>query len=354
MYGISVFLGEDLTKETQTYIQEMSRIGVKGIFTSLHIPEENSELYAQRLRVLGEIASKNGMKLMVDISGEALKRAGFSFERLEEIIAIGVTGLRMDYAISNQKIAQVSHVMDVGLNASTITSKDVAELKRYKADFSNFEAWHNYYPRPETGLGSSFFSEKNEWLKASGFKVFAFAPGDDQLRGPLFMGLPTLEKHRHEHPLATMIELKERFAVDGVYIGDPMISKRTMRQLELYLSQGELVLEVIDMGSRYYSSILGEHVNRQDDARDVIRSADARFKKIDTIVPEESIVRSLGSVTIDNSEYGRYMGEIQLTKKTLPADKKVNVVAQVVTEDQALIKRIAAGCKFKLIDKGTL
>ncbi|GGC82756.1 DUF871 domain-containing protein [Enterococcus wangshanyuanii] len=354
MYGISVFLGEDLTEEIRTYIQEMSHVGVKGIFTSLHIPEENSELYAQRLKELGEIASKNEMKLMVDISGEALNRAGFSFESLEEITAIGVTGLRMDYAISNQKIAQVSQVMNVGLNASTITSNDVKELKHYKADFSNFEAWHNYYPRPETGLGSSSFSQKNQWLKESGFKVFAFVPGDDRLRGPLFQGLPTLERHRYEHPLAAMIELKERFAVDGVYIGDPMISKRTMRQLALYLEQDELVLEANDLGSRYYSMILGTHVNRQDDARDVIRSADARFKKIPTIEAEKLIIRTLGSVTIDNSSYGRYMGEIQVTKKDLPADEKVNVVAQIVTEDQALLKCINAGSKFKLINEGTL
>lgn len=37
MYGISVFLGEELTDETQTYIEEMSQVGFEGIFTSLHI-----------------------------------------------------------------------------------------------------------------------------------------------------------------------------------------------------------------------------------------------------------------------------------------------------------------------------
>ena len=32
------------------------------------------------------------MKIMVDISGEALKRAGFSFDELEPLIELGVTG----------------------------------------------------------------------------------------------------------------------------------------------------------------------------------------------------------------------------------------------------------------------
>jgi hypothetical protein len=354
MYGLSVFLGEELTDETQTYIETMSRLGIKGIFTSLHIPEEDSKRYAQRLTKLGELAKKNEMKLMVDISGEALKRAGFSFDRLEDILAIGVTGLRMDYAISNQEIAQASQMIDIGLNASTITAEDVAELKNDGADFSRFEAWHNYYPRPETGLSSQFFEQKNQWLKEAGFKVLAFVPGDKNLRGPLQQGLPTLEKQRYEHPVSALIELKTSFSVDGVYIGDPQLSDRTIRQLALYLDQNVLALEVVDIGSRYYSHILGDHVNRKDAARDVIRSAEARFKRIDKISPETAMNRTLGSVTIDNSKYGRYMGEIQVTKKELPKDEKINVAAQIIAEDRSLVKCIQAGTKFKLIRKGTL
>ncbi|MBO0441926.1 DUF871 domain-containing protein [Candidatus Enterococcus ikei] len=354
MYGISVFLGEELTDETQTYIEEMSRIGFEGIFTSLHIPEDNAALYKKRLEKLGEITQKFKLKLMVDISGDAVKQAGLSFERLDEILAIGVTGLRMDYAISNQKIAEASQFLDIGLNASTITAKDVDELKSFKANFTNIEAWHNYYPRPETGLSSQFFIEKNNWLKQSGFQVFAFVPGNNHLRGPLFEGLPTLEKHRYDNPFSAALDLKENYQIDGVYLGDPMIKGRTKRQFEEYVNHQIISLEVIDIGSDYYSFILGEHNNRQDDARDVIRSANARFKKIETINPETLVERKLGSVTIDNLHYGRYMGEIQVTKKDLPAYEKVNVAAQIVLEDCSLLKLIRAGRVFKLIEKGTL
>lgn len=45
------------------------------------------------------------------------------------------------------------------------------------------------------------------------------------------------------------------------------------------------------------------------------------------------------------------MGEIQLTKRNLPADEKVNVVAQVVTEDLPLIHQIRAGVNYQLIRK---
>ncbi|MGX7245215.1 DUF871 domain-containing protein [Enterococcus quebecensis] len=354
MFGISIFLGEEMTGETRTYIQEMHQIGFKGIFTSLHIPEENGDLYANRLKELGEVAKKAKMKLMVDISGIALERAGFSFEHLDELLSIGVTGLRMDYAISNQLIAKVSQSLDVGLNASTITTDDITELKSFRANFEHIEAWHNYYPRPETGLSSRFFRKKNEWLKQTGFQVVAFVPGNEQLRGPLYEGLPTLEKHRYDNPFSAAVDLKENYRVEGVYFGDPMISKRTQKQFEIYSKYGVIQMEVEDIGSRYYSLILGDHNNRQDEARDVIRSADARFGKIEMIEPEEVLERKMGSVTIDNIGYGRYMGEIQLTKIDLPENKKVNVVAQVTPEDHSLLQLIKAGRTFNLTEKGTL
>ncbi|EOL43276.1 DUF871 domain-containing protein [Enterococcus caccae] len=354
MYGISIFLGEEITNETRNYIQKMSEIGFKGIFTSLHIPEDDATLYSQRLRELGLLAQKSNMKLMVDISGEALTRAGYSFERLEEIVAIGVTGLRMDYAISNKEIAEASHYLNIGLNASTITTKDVEELRSFKADFTKFEAWHNYYPRPETGLSSEFFKDKNRWLQESGFQVFAFVPGNKQLRAPLYEGLPTLEKHRYENPFSAAIELKENYQVAGVYLGDPGIAERTMNQFDAYNHDQLMQLEVESSGSSYYSLILGTHVNRQDEARDVVRSAAARFKEIEEIKPEALIERKIGSITIDNLKYGRYMGEIQIAKKKLPANEKINVVAQVVSEDCSLLKLIRGGKAFTLIEKGSL
>jgi len=108
MYGISVFLGEEITNDTIIYIKKMKALGFDGIFTSLHIPEDDTSLYRQRLTDLGAIAKAEKMKIMVDISGEALKRAGFSFDELEPLIELGVTGLRMDYGITIEQMAHAS------------------------------------------------------------------------------------------------------------------------------------------------------------------------------------------------------------------------------------------------------
>ena len=55
----------------------------------------------------------------------------------------------------------------------------------------------------------------------------AFIPGDGEKRGPLYEGLPTLEKHRNMRPLEAYLELVQECDVDKVLIGD---SKREPRE----------------------------------------------------------------------------------------------------------------------------
>lgn len=338
MFGISVFLGEDLNEQTKQYIYQMNDNGFTGIFSSLHIPEDDVRLYRQRLAVLSAVAKEREMELMIDISGEALNKIGLSFERPDEILATGITGLRMDYAIENPVIAKLSHHLKVALNASTITEKDFNELKAHNANFNNMEAWHNYYPRPETALGKFDFTLKNSWLKELGFRVMAFVPGNQELRGPLFEGLPTLEKHRGIHPLAAAVELLEECQVEDVYIGDPQIDVKTMKQFSHYFTTASILLFAEpSAATKYFSLITGKHENRLDSAELVVRSADARFREPTEILPESPTTRKKGTVTIDNQNYGRYMGEIQLPLIDLPSDEKVNVVGSICEEDLALI-----------------
>lgn len=347
--GTSVFLGEDLNEELRESLVSMKKHGFTGIFSSLHIPEDDSSHYLRRLTTLGKWAKELEMEVMVDISGSALTKIGLSFEKPQEILATGITGLRIDYGISNEVVAELSHVMKVSLNASTITDKDVAELTSAGAHFEHLEAWHNYYPRPETGLGKVDFIKKNKWLQQLGFRVMAFVPGDNELRGPLFEGLPTLEKHRYEHPLAAAIELFTDCLIEDVYIGDPGLKKKTQQQFASYFEKNQLLLFAEpEQQSAYAQSVMGVHQNRWDAARDVIRSAAARFKEIGDIIPESPLSRTKGSITLDNQLYGRYMGETQICLTDLPPDKKVNVVARIIPEDRSLLEWCKAGQPFEI------
>jgi len=255
----------------------------------------------------------------------------------------------MDDGIDFSTIANISKEMKISLNASTISEKDLDILKEYGADFSHLEAWHNYYPRPETGLDLHEFTKRNRWLQEQGLKVIAFASGDKNLRKPICKGLPSLEKHRFLHPLGQMLELLYS-NVDEVYIGDEGLQDSTLLQFQKLHIHQIISLRVTNSDSQYFKDILGNHQNRPDLSRDVIRSNFARENNTKIIEVEPTKSRLIGSITIDNKQYGRYMGEVQITKRNLPKDKKVNVVAQVIPDDICMLPYIKGSIWFELVE----
>ncbi len=350
MFGFSVFLGTNMSDETSQYIKTMSQNGFTGIFTSMHIPEDDSSKYKERITALGTLAKENNLSLMVDISTKGLSTLGFDLEKdISSIKLLGITGLRMDYGISMSVIAKASHEITIGLNASTLSDKDVRELKDNHAKFENMEFWHNYYPREETGLEKNDFIKKNEWLKVLGGKVVAFVPGDNVLRGPLFNGLPTLEEHRNSHPLAASLDLIHNCFVDEVYVGDEQIKSETINQFKTYADEKIIQLHTHILSEDYSNLLEGVHTNRMDAARDVVRSQEARFKEIPHIKQINTTKRKQGSITLDNHLYGRYQGELQIAKHDLVADPRVNVMGQIREQDMELIKWIVAGQSYEFI-----
>lgn len=347
MFGFSIYLNQPLTDSKRVYIEEMAARGFQGIFTSLQIPEENSNEYKAYLTSLGAAARENHLELMVDISLESLSKAGFSLTNLEQVKAAGVTGLRIDGGINNQKIAELSQIMRVGLNASTITEEDILELQRSQADFQKIEAWHNYYPRPETGISAEFFAKKNAWLKELGLKTVAFVPGDVNLRQPLFEGLPTLEEHRKVTPLAGALDLFQ-LQTDSVYIGDEGLSQKAQEQFLMYQEEQKILLFVEEVQAGYEQWVLRSHVNRKDVARDVFRSEQARLWGIKHVEEENCVKRVRGSITMDNQSYGRYLGELQIVKNDLAADSRVNVIGKVCREDLPLLQHLGSAQEIEI------
>ena len=73
----------------------------------------------------------------------------------------------------------------------------------------NVQAWFNFYPSPDTGISQQFLEQQVRMFKKYGFTTQAFFAGDENLRGPLYEGLPTLEKQRYYSPLASILERSE-------------------------------------------------------------------------------------------------------------------------------------------------
>lgn len=353
MIGVSIYLSKDRVEEQEKWLKTVSEYGFTSIFTSLHIPEDDPTTYKELIQILGKQAEKYEMELMVDVSPKSLEYLGMTYENVEQLVAWGITGLRIDYGIEPKQIARISHKMKIALNASTITESFWKELLQENVKVDCVEAWHNFYPRPETGLSKSFLQKQNQYLHMCGIKTMAFISGDDEKRGPLYEGLPTLEKHRHMRPLEAYLELVQDCFVDKVLIGDISGSVQSVKEISS-VRKGVIPIRykpLINEGE-VLEKVGSVHTNRLDPARDVIRSVESREGNTVIVPPINTIQRKIGSITIDNELYGRYAGEIQITINDLPENEKVNVIGMVVEEDVPLLFYVGAGWKFQLIQEG--
>lgn len=339
MLGFSYYLNDELNAQTQDYFQSMSDNSFEELFTSLHIPEEDASTKKQKIKQLLQMAEYTGLRVVIDVDKDSL-------QYLPQNISTKMT-LRLDDGFSIEDITQLSKSIPIALNASTISENTYYDLTEHGVDLTHVEAWHNFYPRPETGLDKVWFQKKNHWLHSLGFTVQAFIPGDEQLRGPLKEGLPTLEDHRHQNLLASAIELN-RSEVDKIFIADPKLSVSQRTIFHDYHRNQTITLH-------YHRTIQGRYfeqthfTTRPDPARDVIRLLEGRKIMQEPITAEHTIPRAMGAITVDNQSYGRYNGELQICKTSLPFDEKVNVIGQIVKEELPLLKQISENQAINLI-----
>ncbi len=345
MLGFSVYLNQPLTAARIAQMEMMKSAGFTGVFTSMHIPEDDPQQYLTRVRALGKACRELNLQLTADVSAAGMQRMGIDINDTAALTKLGLTALRIDDGLEMAEIARLSRQMPIALNASTISPADVQALTAANADFDHLEAWHNYYPRPETGLDADWVLAKNQWLKAQGFTTMAFVAGDTDLRGPLHAGLPTLEADRQAQPLAATLNLQRHLAVDKVYVGDSVLSPARCDQFKRYFNDHILQLSVHTTTAALVGPVWH---NRPDVARDVVRLVEGR-QQIHQLAPANTVARKVGAVTIDNDRYGRYVGELQIVKTALPANEAVNVVGQVVEADLALLPGIGSGQAVQFI-----
>ena len=347
MIGFSCYLNDSATEQQAAYLKQMQQAGFTGVFTSLQLSEAKPEIIRQRLDQLVANCHQLGLTIMADVSAASLQRLGIALHDGKAIQALGLDGLRIDDGIDMTTVAALSHTMAIALNASTLSACMIDQLANAKANLCHIEAWHNFYPRPETGLDPAWFAQKNKWLHALGFKTMAFISGDAQQRGPLFAGLPTLEAHRGLLPLAAYLELRQ-LAIDDVYVGDPQLSPRSIAAFQSYVHDQVLLIQVQTDDERLLH--LTWH-SRPDIAQKVVRLAEARLEHIfATPQPAQTDPRPRGSITLDNSAYGRYAGELQLTRCDLPADPRVNVIGKIEPSNLPLLDQIGPhqAIRFKI------
>ncbi|MCY6369121.1 DUF871 domain-containing protein [Clostridium ganghwense] len=352
--GISIFIGMDYTLEENLKYIEMARTkGFERIFTSLHIPEANYEKVLEDFKEITKLADRLNMKIVADISPRAFSYLNANMNNLKVIADLNIYGIRVDFGFTPEEIATFtknSYGLKVEINASTITERFLQQFEKYQPNYKMIQACHNYYPKLNSGISVESFKKKNDMLKKYNIEISAFIPSLQNKRGPIYEGLPTLEIHRFMKP---EISAKHLYAlgIDNVFWGDSIPS-----QLEIE-SVGQLSQDILEFKIKLYTNCEIEkkiifkeyHINRPDSAEDVVRSTDSRMflKKQDEINPYNNSERKSGVITIDNKEYLRYCGELQICKKDLPQDNRVNVVGEIIDEEKFLINYIEDETKFR-------
>ncbi|KAA9290621.1 DUF871 family protein [Aerococcus mictus] len=76
-----------------------------------------------------------------------------------------------------------------------------------------------------------------------GLTVQAFVPGNQPYHGPVYQGLPTLERLRGKKPFVVSLTMLKQYNVDQVYLSDPYLSKQNLEQFSYYIKDGIILLQ---------------------------------------------------------------------------------------------------------------
>jgi hypothetical protein len=316
------------------------------VFLSLHISEEFDESYCSRAEEICHKLADMGFRIIADVSKKT--QAQFGCNDLVELAKkLRLWAIRIDYGFSVEEIAGMAARIPLVVNASTVTARDARIIA---AGGKQVFAMHNFYPRPETGLDEHYLLETTRSLQEAGLKVLAFIPGDSLRRGPLHEGLPTLEAHRNLCPSAAFVDLRQRFGIDGIFLGDPGISPREAAFIHRYCREG-----VISVPARleegYHHLYDRVFTCRVDSPEWLVRFQESRTYSCpgQALEPECCDPRTRGSITVDNCRYGRYSGEVMMIRRDLPPDPRVNVIGRVSPGAWPLMDNIRRGQKFTLV-----
>ena len=190
------------SEETREGVVDAARALGAEVFTSLHIPE--SDDLASYSTYLADLHRREGLNFCADISPTTLQKLSIGLDDLTLLHEWGVGIVRIDFGFTTDQVRRIADDggFRIAINASTLTQAELDAL-----DGIDLVAWHNYYPRPETGLSTGFFTSQDRLLADRGCAIYSFFPGEVSFRAPLGLGLPTLEHQRHRNAYVNHLEL---------------------------------------------------------------------------------------------------------------------------------------------------
>jgi len=348
-FGISVYLSTGI-EVNREIINKAKSDGFNLIFTSFHISEENAFNNIENISNLINLCKEEEMFLCADVSIETLNILNIS--SLEELYNIGLSCVRFDYGIDLSTMVTLSKKHFVMINASNISEEILDEYERAGMNFSNVIAAHNFYPKSHTGLSLEYVSEINTLCKRRGLKTLAFVPGFKVARGPIYEFLPTIESHRTEPLLVSLMEHCFSANTDYVLIGDIKYEDNLNEDIK-YILNDVVLLEADFFEDKFTDIMLGTHFsNRKDLSSDTIRISQTRDNdkyKFDASPNMTNNRCEVGDIVLSNTSYLRYTNEVEIVLKSFIQNGKLNVIGRVNPPYIKCLKYISNKRSFRFI-----
>ncbi|MGL5042283.1 MAG: MupG family TIM beta-alpha barrel fold protein [Culicoidibacterales bacterium] len=321
-------------------------LNVELFFTSLHIPEATG--LAEFIKLLGRLHEDKGYKFFADISPLTLERLNIPITDIWVLKQAGIYGVRIDFGFSLAEIIAISKTgLEIAINASTVTDTELKTLAPI-----GIIGWHNYYPRPETGMSLAFFLQQEALLAKYGVPSYAFMPGVNYLRAPLHLQLPMLEQQRFADPYVNFMLLAKKYGVAKIFIAEGTLDLQSLEAIKAYKDDNIITLNVdwikADVGQKllaqeYYVRIEQTDTSwRLEDTRGLVKDLAPR-----ALYPMG--MRTIGDIYMDNNEYGRYAGEIHFIHTNMAGDKRCNHVGAISILHHQLLAILDRRPKIKLI-----
>lgn len=338
MYKSIAIFPQDNTKEyiqkCEDYISLAKQYGFNEIFTTLHLPEISFEKQLDTLLEVCELAKKFDMEVTSDIGGNYIKQLLINEELLNKLKKTKLDFLRLDYGYNHEDIKSLANKLPLKgfvINASIYNEiESKIEVEFIRSLNLEVRACHNYYPRIETGIDEELVLKQKQIFNSLNVPIYYCVANLNNPRGPIYKGLPSLEKHRYAPIDNVLLELIEKYEADGIMYADQFYEKEDFILLQ-EIENKIINIKVKLINNKYNNKVLIDHHFRYDSNEYILRSQTSRqmAEFAEVVEKENQIVRKRGSITIDNKDYGRYSSEIQIVLKDLPQDERVNVIGNI-------------------------
>lgn len=317
--------------------------GERMLFTSLHMVE--TDALARFGDILRGFHVGDGVSFCADVSPAVLDHIAATDEGWGWLARRGITMLRLDYGFDAGEIRRVAERSRcrIAVNASTVDGDFLDALEGVPV-----AGWHNYYPRPETGLTDGFVVSQSELFAERGLPVLAFVPGEREFRAPLHLGLPTLEGQRHRPVWRNVVELRRLLPDAEIVCAEGAIAPDHGAWIAEYERAGVVALPVVGLDEAALELLGPTWRLRVEDAAASFR-LDASRGGIRPARLRNADRRERGSLQVDLEAYGRYRGEVHLMRTDRPLDAGQARIGDVAAPYRGIVDDLRPGATVRFV-----